>query len=102
MNKYLLTSAICTSVLFTGYFVFRYVTGLFFANAFATYMVFFGILGCIAACITCLVFGIKGIKDKITRGQSIAAVVVSGVGLTFGTFTLFYYLIYSLLASLTF
>ena len=99
MNKYLLTAIISTSALFTLYLVYVYgIVAFNLANAFATYVIFFGITGCFGACIATSVYGIKGIKEKSTRGQSIATVIVSGFGATFGALLFLYFLLFIVLS----
>ena len=98
MNKYLIASITATSLLFIGYLVSTYILGLFTSNVFALYMMFFGIVGCIATCIIALAYGAKGIKDTTNRGQSIATVIVSGFGMTFGTIAFLTYAIYIVLS----
>ena len=94
MKKYLITAIVATSLMLVGYMVYTYVLGLFTSNEFASYIIFFMLLGCVAACITSLVYGIKGIKDKNIRGQSIATIVVSGLGLSCGGIMVFSYTVY--------
>ena len=84
MNKYLLTAIISTSVLFTFCILYRYVLiGFNLTNAFAEYSFLLMIIGCIVACIVCLVFGAKGFREKEVRGQSIATAIISLVGILF-------------------
>ena len=94
MKNYLITAIVATSLMFIGYIVYTYILGLFASNEFASYIIFFLLLGCVAACITSLVYGIKGMKDKNIRGQSIATIAVSGLGLSCGSIMVLYYAVY--------
>ena len=55
-----------------------------FDNNAANWAVTFLAIGCLALAVVALVKGIKGIRDPLTRGRSIATTIVAGSAVTYG------------------
>ena len=53
-------------------------------NASANWVVAFLAICCLAASIVALVGGIKGIRDPLRRGKSIATTIISGMAVMYG------------------
>ena len=55
-----------------------------FDNNGANWVVAFLAVGCLALAVVALVKGIKGIRDPLSRGKSIATTIIAGSAVTYG------------------
>ena len=90
----MIISIVATALLFVFYLVETIMSSVMSNNPFATWVIFYCVLGCIGVLVYTLVLGIKGIKDRNIRGKSIATVVISSIGLSSSLGITIYYIPY--------
>ena len=67
-------------------FIFNIAVGvtMAFSNSGATYAVAVLALACISMAVVGLIGGIKGIRNPLSRGKSIATTIIAGVAISYG------------------